>query len=406
LYLFFSLIKTHIKRKYHKQTIANLITNWFSFQSVTNFFIANLALADVIIGLFAIPFQFQAALLQRWNLPEFFCPFCPFFQNLSVNASIFTLTAIAVDRYKAIMFPLKSHASKSRTKVVIVIIWIISAVLAVPMAIAFRAEMVAPDLLQCIPVNIDIEYFMWYKNFLCLVQYFIPLILISGAYIRMAVALWSSKTPGAAQLERDIAVMNNKKKVIKMLMLVVALFTLAWLPLQIYDVANQIFVEINYYPYINIIWFCCHWLAMSNSCYNPFIYLLCNEKFKKELRLKLSCCFGRLGPRLSVDYTNTMTTRGGKLSLAATDQFEITRSPSCGKNNNLCLDSKQYSSPSPSYSSLNKAVSQEFQTSPQSKETLPVIYDLESPKSKETTPKIEKYEYANFSKPENGTSDL
>ena len=29
----------------------------------------------------------------------------------------------------------------------------------------------------------------------------------------MAATLWSSKTPGAAQLERDIAVMNNKKKV-------------------------------------------------------------------------------------------------------------------------------------------------------------------------------------------------
>ena len=62
------------------------------------------------------------------------------FQNLSVNASIFTLTAIAVDRYKAIMFPLKSHASKSRTKVIILIIWIVSAILAVPMAIAFRAQ--------------------------------------------------------------------------------------------------------------------------------------------------------------------------------------------------------------------------------------------------------------------------
>ena len=101
-----------------------------------------------------------------------------------------------------------------------------------------------------------------------------------------------------------------------MLMMVVALFTLAWLPLQLYDVLNQIFPEINEYtschretefekdrkterqkdrktekqkdrkteklmhlcsyPYINIIWFCMHWLAMSNSCYNPFIYLLLN----------------------------------------------------------------------------------------------------------------------------------
>ena len=33
------------------------------------------------------------------------------------------------------------------------------------------------------------------------------------SHFRMAATLWSSKTPGAAQLERDIAVMNNKKKV-------------------------------------------------------------------------------------------------------------------------------------------------------------------------------------------------
>jgi leucokinin receptor len=52
-------------------------------------------------------FQFQAALLQRWNLPHFMCPFCPFVQILSVNVSIFTLTAIAVDRHKAILNPLR-----------------------------------------------------------------------------------------------------------------------------------------------------------------------------------------------------------------------------------------------------------------------------------------------------------
>jgi leucokinin receptor len=102
-----------------------------------------------------------------------------------------------------------------------------------------------PELIQCIPVNISIPIFMWYKNFLCLVQYFIPLILISGAYIRMAITLWSTQTPGAAHMERDRTVMANKKKVIKMLMLVVALFTLAWLPFQFYEVIIQIFPEIN-----------------------------------------------------------------------------------------------------------------------------------------------------------------
>jgi len=54
-----------------------------------------------------VTIKFQAALLQRWNLPALMCPFCPFVQVLSVNVSIFTLTAIAVDRHSAILSPLR-----------------------------------------------------------------------------------------------------------------------------------------------------------------------------------------------------------------------------------------------------------------------------------------------------------
>ena len=86
-------------------------------RTITNFFIANLALADFVIGTFYIPFHFQAALLQRWNLPHFMCALCPFFQNVSVNTSIFTLVAIAQDRYRAIVHPLRGKSSKKVTKV-------------------------------------------------------------------------------------------------------------------------------------------------------------------------------------------------------------------------------------------------------------------------------------------------
>ncbi|KAG0712748.1 QRFP-like peptide receptor [Chionoecetes opilio] len=82
--------------------------------------------------------MFQAALLQRWNLPEFMCAFCPFFQTVSVNVSIFTLTAIAVDRYRAIVHPLSAQPSKYRSKVVITFIWLFSVTLAIPNAIALK----------------------------------------------------------------------------------------------------------------------------------------------------------------------------------------------------------------------------------------------------------------------------
>lgn len=48
--------------------------------TVINLYIGNLALADVIIALLCIPFQFQAALLHRWDLPSFLCKLCPFVQ--------------------------------------------------------------------------------------------------------------------------------------------------------------------------------------------------------------------------------------------------------------------------------------------------------------------------------------
>ena len=46
-------------------------------------------------------------------------------------------------------------------------------------------------------------------------------------------------------------------------------------------------VNVFRYPYINIIWFCMHWLAMSNSCYNPFIYLLLNVSLFIRSRLSI-----------------------------------------------------------------------------------------------------------------------
>lgn len=106
--------------------------------TVTNFFIANLALADVTIGLFVIPFQFQAAVLQRWVLPDFMCPFCPFVQYISVNVSVFTLTAIAIDRHKAILNPLRARSSKFTSKIIIGIIWIVSITLAFPIGYGLR----------------------------------------------------------------------------------------------------------------------------------------------------------------------------------------------------------------------------------------------------------------------------
>ncbi|CAN7986338.1 unnamed protein product [Ixodes hexagonus] len=74
-----------------------------------------------------------------------------------------------------------------------------------------------------------------------------------------------------------------------MLFVIVALFAFCWLPYQLYNLLREVFPQIDRYRYINIIWFVMHWLAMSNSCYNPFIYAIYNERFKREFALRCQC---------------------------------------------------------------------------------------------------------------------
>ncbi|KAL2741024.1 RYamide receptor-like isoform X1 [Vespula squamosa] len=197
-----------------------IVTTTRRMQNMTNFFIANLALADIIIGLFVIPFQFQAALLQRWNLPHFMCAFCPFVRVLCVNVSVFTLTAIAVDRHRAILKPLSASPTKLRARIIVAGIWMLATALATPMALALRVIMIPEKMTNgryhlkpfCHNENMSENLMLTYRALLVFLQYVTPLSIISVVYARMARTLWGSKAPGNAEDSRDAAFMKNKKK--------------------------------------------------------------------------------------------------------------------------------------------------------------------------------------------------
>ena len=57
-----------------------------------------------------------------------------------------------------------------------------------------------------------------------------------------------------------------------MMFVVVVVFSLCWAPWQAYLLAAIVHPAVNTWKYVNIMFFIFHWLAMSNSCYNPFIY--------------------------------------------------------------------------------------------------------------------------------------
>ena len=193
-----------------------------SMHTVTNFYIANLAVADVMIGIFSIPFQFQAALLQRWDLPPILCPVAPFVKELTVNVSIVTLTVISIDRYIAVIYPLKPRCSSRVAKVVMTVVWTFSFGSGIPAAVVFRVRQLVdlsdpsghkPFCYPNFPVVNGIDLGKFYRLYTVVVQYFFPLFIICFAYFRIMHRIWGNKAPGSAMDTRDQMLNKNKRKV-------------------------------------------------------------------------------------------------------------------------------------------------------------------------------------------------
>ena len=84
----------------------------------------------------------------------------------------------------------------------------------------------------------------------------------------------------AAKAEQD-KVRNQRTN--RMLISMVVVFGIGWLPL---NTINFI-ADLNVFPiwcweFYHFVFFICHVMAMSSTCYNPFLYGCYNEAFNKE----------------------------------------------------------------------------------------------------------------------------
>lgn len=77
---------------------------------------------------------------------------------------------------------------------------------------------------------------------------------------------------------------------VKMMMTVVLIYALCWLPLHTITLLGDMHPDIYGFSYIQVIWCACHWLAMSNSCYNPMVYCWMNSKYRNGFRYVLRYC--------------------------------------------------------------------------------------------------------------------
>lgn len=273
-------------------------------KSATNMFIMALAFADMISSITLIPLP-GAKTVPAGFVGQLYCKVVH--SNvilwISIVASIFTLTVISVERYFAVVFPIKyrNFFSKSRPKIVILIVWVSSFLInTFSYFVTYRNN----ESGSCV-VDFRTPFLQaLIGSALFILEYFIPVVIMISTQLITINRLRQQAKPigggagngGPGNKERENAFMlKARRKVIRMLFLVILTFITCWTPDQVaFLVFNLGYVEPQYLGGNLYRMFIA--LAFTNSCANPFIYTVSNPQFREALRQLLHVKKNRIFP--------------------------------------------------------------------------------------------------------------
>ncbi|XP_063696416.1 cardioacceleratory peptide receptor isoform X2 [Culicoides brevitarsis] len=159
-------------------------------KSRMNYFICQLAIADLFVGLLNVLTDIIWRLTVSWRAGEIACKVIRFMQACVTYSSTYVLVALSIDRYDAITNPMNFSGSWTRAKRLVAGAWIISACFSIPMIFLYE-EKVIQDKLQC---WIELGAPWRWQLYMCLISsslFFIPAIIISTCYAIILKTIWT-----------------------------------------------------------------------------------------------------------------------------------------------------------------------------------------------------------------------
>ena len=211
--------------------------------------------------------------------------------------------SIAIDRYFVILYPFKPRMERKTCVMIIITIWIVASILTIPYA--YFMEMVMLNNTNMNIVNggdngTDEESFKYYcdehwpddqtrKTFgisTIILQFIIPFVIITFCYVRVCGKLWdrAKAIPGSVSARREEQERDRARKTNGMLISMVVIFVISWLPLNTNNILLDFYAEASTWYYSRAIFLAFHAVAMSSTCYNPFLSAWLNETFRKEFK--------------------------------------------------------------------------------------------------------------------------
>ncbi|GAA6105585.1 alpha-1A adrenergic receptor isoform X1 [Tachysurus ichikawai] len=294
----------------------------------TNYFIINLAIADLLLGTTVLPVSATLEILNYWVFGRIFCDIWAAVDVLCCTASIMSLCVISIDRYIGVRYPLQypSIVTEKRALLAMLGVWVLALIISIGPLLGWK-EPPSEDETVC-PITEE----PFYALFSSLGSFYIPLAVILAMYCRVyIVAKRTTKnleagvmkerndsseltlrvhyrgshihddcsSTGKGQMRSSLTVkllkFSREKKAAKTLGVVVGMFILCWLPfffvLPIGSFNNNLRPPETFFKVI-------FWLGYFNSCLNPIIYPCTSREFKQGFIRILRCqCQQRKGWR-------------------------------------------------------------------------------------------------------------
>uniref|UniRef100_A0A2C9LAF7 G-protein coupled receptors family 1 profile domain-containing protein n=1 Tax=Biomphalaria glabrata TaxID=6526 RepID=A0A2C9LAF7_BIOGL len=174
-----------------------VLTRSTLISSRTNLFLANLAIADLCVGIFCVIPTMIRFLTNQWYFGQVLCKVSRFVENVNLTASMFLQEVIAGERYIAIKYPLQSRHLFSRNKLYVAqfLVWLVSCLYNIPFLVIF-------DTLEIPTGTQEVKIICLYKSnyeslhiyYICtfVIWYAIPLVVMTILYYKIGRTLWKS----------------------------------------------------------------------------------------------------------------------------------------------------------------------------------------------------------------------
>ena len=263
-----------------------------------NMLIANMAMSDLLFPIFLFPVRLSELHVGSWliggNLGQALCKIHVFLSDVSTLVSIQSLVLISVERFGAVVVPLRPpFINRKLCPYLIVGSWILAVAFFSPYLFAFKL-VEYPEGMWC---ELQWEEAFGETNSLfihdlveAIVFFCIPVVLLVILYTIILIKLKQKVHPGEQSANIEEQQTRRNKKVLKMAIAINLAFFICWAPLLFDRIIYYFAPDLLSSCIVLVYYFVVPFITYANCVINPIICLMFSNNYRHALKRLVRCC--------------------------------------------------------------------------------------------------------------------